>query len=131
MAECNELVAQRNLDEAAAAADKALALPGISSEQKQDIYLTLCRAYQENRKFADARTFANKALDIPGLSGEQKQGIYFTLCQMYDAEGDFTNVVAYLKKGIEADPKSEEAARFENILTIYKPKAEAQEVITS
>jgi thioredoxin-related protein len=129
MAEFAKLKEARKYDELKAVAEKALALSGVTEEQKLDVYLALCQANREGGQFDQAKAVAEKALALPGITAEQKQSVYLLLCQTYAAQSDFVNVVACLKKGIEVAPDSEQSKQFKMFIQQCKPMADAQEAI--
>jgi thioredoxin-related protein len=129
MAEFSALAESGKLAEAKAVADKMLALPRLSAQQQLDVYLGLSQAYQASRQFAEASAAVDKALAVPGISTEQKQDAYFAKCICTYGQGDFVGVVACAKKGMEIDPKSEQAKRLTDVIDQVKPMAEAQESI--
>jgi thioredoxin-related protein len=129
MAEIEKSQEARKYAEMKASAEKALALSGITDEQKLDVYLILCQACLATQEFDAAKQAADKALALPGITGEQKQGVYFTLCQCYFSQGDLVKVVETLKKGIEAGPTTEQGDQFKKLLARFEPIAEAQQTV--
>jgi thioredoxin-related protein/Tfp pilus assembly protein PilF len=63
MAEAAELKEAKKFDEAKAAIDKALALPGISGEQKQDAYFAQGECFFHAKDFAGIAACLKKAVD--------------------------------------------------------------------
>ena len=71
MAECAAMKKKRKWDEAKAAAEKALALAGITGEQKQGVYMALAEMASVRKDFAGIVDCLGKALDA---EPEQSQG---------------------------------------------------------
>jgi tetratricopeptide (TPR) repeat protein len=63
LAEAQKLLQTQKLDEAHAALDKALALPGLAGEQLLEVHATKARCYFAQQDFEKARDSCQKALD--------------------------------------------------------------------
>jgi thioredoxin-related protein len=73
IAELTDLQQSRKLSEAKKVADKALALQGISGDQKQRVYLVLCECYFADRDFANIVASAQKGIDAAPNGAEAPQ----------------------------------------------------------
>ena len=89
-------------DEAARAAEKLLALSGISPEQKQGVYLDLCRVFGANKKLDKAEATADRAMAEPGITAQQKQNVYIALCEIYGNNRDVAKAKEIADKAMAA-----------------------------
>jgi thioredoxin-related protein/tetratricopeptide (TPR) repeat protein len=98
-AEIEALKDARKFNEMKAVAEKALALPGVSAEQKQGVYMGLCECYFNQGDFVSLVASLKKGIEVAPDSDQAKQ--FKMILERFKPMADAQEAVAKLKAKLE------------------------------
>lgn len=120
MVECGKLKEQRKFDEAKAVVEKALALPGVSGEQKQEAYFAQGEFCFMQRDFAGIVACLNKAVEAAPETDKAKE--FKQMVQRFKPMAEMQQKIAKLSADAEKATGLDRAKLLDELIAI-QPQA--------